>query len=312
MSSQALTICNMELRQLRYFVAAAQTGSFSEAARTLYITQGTLSQQIRQLEDEMGTPLFIRRPHNVELSEAGRELLPLAQRTLADAESCSSHMRDLKDNLSGTLNIGVTTAFRDILADTVREFVRRHPGVKLRLFCKPASELAAMLLRREVDFIMAFKPARLFPDIESEDLLDSRLCVVMRDDHVLADREGLSLDDLRGFEVILPGGGLQARKAFEKFVDVDTSGLDVKVELNDPDTIFDLVRSANLLSVITGLAALYQPGIHAVPLKDLKRPMHGGMHWLKDEKPGRCAQVFMEMIRDSAYVRRARIDLGDI
>ena len=78
----------MELRQLKYFVKTAETLNFSEAARALFVTQSTLSQQIRQLEQEMDTLLFERDSHSVQLTESGERLLPLAKRTLMDAVTC--------------------------------------------------------------------------------------------------------------------------------------------------------------------------------------------------------------------------------
>lgn len=72
----------MELRQLKYFLMVAKTLSFSEAAKRLYITQGTLSQQIKQLEDELGFQLFSRTSHSVALTEAGEKLLPAAKQTV--------------------------------------------------------------------------------------------------------------------------------------------------------------------------------------------------------------------------------------
>ncbi|MDE7128161.1 MAG: LysR family transcriptional regulator, partial [Bacteroidales bacterium] len=77
----------MELRQLRYFVKAAGTLNFSEAAKSLYVTQSTLSQQIRQLENELGVQLFERNSHEVSLTDAGEELLPYAMKTLESAET---------------------------------------------------------------------------------------------------------------------------------------------------------------------------------------------------------------------------------
>lgn len=78
----------MELRQLRYFVKVAETLNFSEAAKALFVTQSTLSQQIKQLEQDLDTPLLIRSSHSVALTEAGMELLPFALKTLNDAELC--------------------------------------------------------------------------------------------------------------------------------------------------------------------------------------------------------------------------------
>jgi LysR family cyn operon transcriptional activator len=93
----------MELRQLRYFVKVAETLNFSEASKALNITQSTLSQQIKQLEDEIGTQLFTRSSHRVLLTEAGIELLPCANKTLRDAQLCLSRMNDLNELLTGRL-----------------------------------------------------------------------------------------------------------------------------------------------------------------------------------------------------------------
>ena len=101
----------MELRQLRYFVNAAEQLSFSDAAKLLNIAQSTLSQQVRQLEDELGVQLFERNSHAISLTEAGAELLPFARRTLHEADSCVARIHDLDQLLAGTLNIGVTYSF---------------------------------------------------------------------------------------------------------------------------------------------------------------------------------------------------------
>ena len=85
----------MELRQLRYFVKVAETLNFSEAAKVLCITQSTLSQQVKQLENELGTTLLVRSSHSVAMTEAGRELLPYAQKTLREAELCKTRISDL-------------------------------------------------------------------------------------------------------------------------------------------------------------------------------------------------------------------------
>ena len=114
----------MELRQLKYFVKTAETLNFSEAAKALFVTQSTLSQQIRQLEQEIDTVLFVRDSHSVQITESGERLLPLAERTLKDATSCLDMVRDLKNMLSGSLNIGITYTFAPILTQTVIAFTQ--------------------------------------------------------------------------------------------------------------------------------------------------------------------------------------------
>ena len=149
----------MELRQLRYFVKAAELLNFSEAAKAVCVTQSTLSQQIRQLEIELDTQLFERNSHAVALTEEGEALLPAAIKTLYSADTCRERIDDLRRLTAGTLNIGVTYSFSPILTETVIEFMKHYPNVKLNIHYKTMEELMRMLSRREVDFVLAFRPS---------------------------------------------------------------------------------------------------------------------------------------------------------
>lgn len=294
----------MELRQLKYFVAVARTLSFSEAARQLYVTQGTLSQQIMLLEDELGSMLFERTSHKVTLTEPGMVLFPLAKNIIQQVEQCKLQLGDLRKALGGELNIGMTYSFSDLITDTVRDFLKTYPGVKLRIYYKTASELYQMMVKGEVDVILAFKPVVQHKDLVSETLFNFDLCAVMRKDHPLSDRKVLTLEELKNFNIALPGSGLQARKTFEKFNNIDTNGLNVRVELNDPNVIMDLVQSSNLVTILSSLAALYRPNLAAVPLEGYIGKMEGCVHWLKGAYHKKSAEAFIEMVRESAAVSK--------
>ena len=205
----------MELRQLRYFVKAAESLSFSEAAKIANVAQSTLSQQIRQLEDELGVRLFERSTHAIRLTEAGREVLPAAQRTLHDADQCADRIRDLRNLHTGRLNIGVTYSFSPILAEVILSYIKVYPDIKLNVFYKPMAELMDLLDKREVDFVLAFKPSHPLPDVESHILFQNRLSAVVGLDHPLAARTGVTLADLERYDLALPARGLQARNAFD-------------------------------------------------------------------------------------------------
>ncbi|MDO5442252.1 MAG: LysR family transcriptional regulator [Bacteroidia bacterium] len=294
----------MELRQLKYFVMVSKTLNYSEAARKLFITQGTLSQQIMQLEDELGSKLFVRSSHSVALTEAGEELLPLAKSTLEASDLCRSKMNDLHQALTGTLNIGVTHSFVGLLTGTVRQFLKIHPGVKLKIYNKTATELIEMLRQKDVDLIIAYKPSAEYDDIEAEPLFDAKLCAVMRNDHPLAEHKSLCLADLERQGIVLPGSGLQVRKAFEHFVGVDTRKLNVRVELNDPDLIMDIVQGTELVAIVSSLAAFYRHNLIAIPLEDTGHEMSGCVQWIKNGYRKRSAEAFLEMLRDSAQIER--------
>lgn len=300
----------MELRHLKYFVMVARTLNFSEASRRLYITQGTLSQQIQQLESEIGAQLFERSKHSVILTEAGEELLPLAVRTLEDSEVCSNRIRDLKGALTGTLNIGTTPTFSSLLTETVRTFIKEHPGVKLIIQSKTATELLDLLRERKLDLALTFKPSMVYDDLESETLFKNNLSAVMRKDHPLASRKFLTMEELECHKIVLPGQGLQARRAFDRFLGLDTNRLDVSLEVNDPNLIMDIVQSTNLISVVSSLASYYRQNLVAIPLEGGHYSMEGCIHRHKDGYRKRSADIFIEMLRDSAQIERISKGLG--
>lgn len=300
----------MELRHLKYFVMVARTLNFSEASRRLYITQGTLSQQIQQLEGEIGAQLFDRTRHSVILTEAGEELLPLAIQTIEYSEICHNRIKDLKGALTGTLRIWTTTSFSALLTDTVRRFVKEHPGVRLTILSESATEIINMLRDKELDVALAFKPAVAYEELESETLFKNSLSAVMRKDHPLASHKVLTMEDLEKHRIVLPGKSLQARRAFDSYLGLDTRKLNVSVEVNDPNLIMDIVQSTNLISVVSSLASYYRTSLVAIPLEGGNYSIDGCIHRHKEGYRKRSADIFVEMLRDSAQIERISKGLG--
>lgn len=293
----------MELRQLRYFAKAAETLSFSEAARVLNLSQSTLSQQIKQLEDELGVQLFERNSHSMSLTEAGEELLQPALQTLHDAEDCQDRMRDLKKMLSGTLNIGVTYSFSPILTDTLMQFMRLHPKVKLNIFYKPMAELMEMLKNRTVDFALAFLPNDYDESIESHVLFDNHLAVIVKNGHALADRNKITLPELEKFELALPARGLQARNALDMHLARVITDLNIRIELNEVNILLDLIKKSNLVTVLAEATVYNRTGVKAIRLEVPQNKMDGCVHMLKDAYRKQSALEFIHLLKESPAVK---------
>lgn len=294
----------MELRQLRYFVKAAETLNFSEAARELCITQSTLSQQIKQLEQEIGAPLFMRDSHSVGLTEAGSELLPHARRTLLDAQLCMQRITDLNDMLTGTLDIGVTYSFSPILTDTLLDFMKLHPGVKLNIFYRPMAELMEMLAARRVDFVLAFRPLTAVPGIESHVLFQNYLAAVVRSDHPLAALDRVTLEQLSRYDLALPARGLQARNYFDALCAHSSAEMRIRLELNEVNILLKLIGgSSRLATVLAEAAAIDAPGLRAVRIDVPSNEMTGCVHTLRDSYRKRAMREFVRMLSESAAVR---------
>lgn len=293
----------MELRQLKYFVRIAETLNFSEASRTLYVTQSTLSQQIKSLEDELGSLLFQRDSHSVTLTESGQMLLPLARQTLMDASSCKEQIKDLQEMLTGELNIGVTYSFSPILTETVKNFMKEYPGVKLNIQYKNMEELMGLPRRREVDFVLSFKSNRPYDEIESHNLFEDKLSVIMRKDHALASKSSISIGDLTKHRLAFPAKGLQARNAIEKYIDLEASRLNVCLEINEANILLDIVQHNNVFTILSEATIRGREMLKAIPLDIPDNQMQGCIHTLKRVYRKRSAEAFVKMLRETNTVQ---------
>ena len=169
----------MELRQLKYFIKTAETLNFTQAASQLFITQSTLSQQIRQLENELQVQLFDRVGKRTYLTEAGIEFLPYAKQTVADSDDGVQRLRDLQNIQTGELRIGVVYTLSDLLTSTIISFSKQYPSVKLIVTSKPVIELLDLLKERKLDLILSYRPDDEDTQIQYFPLYDSNLSVIV-------------------------------------------------------------------------------------------------------------------------------------
>ncbi len=293
----------MELRQLRYFVEVAEKLNFSEAAKTLFVTQSTLSQQIKQLEDELGESLFTRSSHSVALTEAGMMILENAKQAIYEADLCAVRINDLNHLAAGQLNIGVTYSFSPILTETILSFRKMYPKIKLDIYYKPVNELIELLYERKVDFVLAFRPTKDMEGIESHILFQNRLAAVVGTHHPLSRQEIVSLNDLEKYELALPSKGLQARNSFDEILPPGNN-LKVKIELNEVNILLNLVRQGLLVTVLAEATTYNEHNVRAIPLSLPDNEMDGCVHILKKAYRKKSMLEFIRLLSESIAVRQ--------
>jgi DNA-binding transcriptional LysR family regulator len=187
----------MELRHLRYFLALARELSFTRAAERLHVSQPPLSQQIRALEEELGTRLFARTSRRVELTAAGEVFLGHAKAILERVEQASGHARAIGAGSSGHLEIGLSgSLLLGPLPRLIASYRRSFPGVSVALHeMTPAAQLAALLDRRiDLSFSRTAVNDELFT---SELAWPDPVLVALPRGHRLARRRRLELAELR-------------------------------------------------------------------------------------------------------------------
>jgi LysR family transcriptional regulator, hydrogen peroxide-inducible genes activator len=193
----------MEMHQLRYFVAAAQTGSFSRAAEACFVSQPSLSQQIAKLETRVGRRLFERLGRRVQLTDAGRQLLDAALAILAAVEDAQRRLNDDSNAAGCRLAVGaIPTIAPYLLPAIVRRFERRNPGVELTVHEDVTRNLIGAVVAGELDLAVAALPLD-DERLSFEELWSEPLLLAMPARHPLARRRQIALDDLRDARFLL-------------------------------------------------------------------------------------------------------------
>ena len=299
----------MELRQLKYFVKSAEYLNFSVAAKHLYITQSTLSQQIKQLEFELGFELFLRNSRHISLTEAGEEFLPFARKTIDDAEDAVQRLHDLQHVKVGTLRVGVTYSLSTVLTEGVISFMKVFPGIKLEIYYKTVDELLTLLRDRKLDFILSYKPLCDAPDINSMPLFENSLAVVVCKEHPLANKKNIQLQELEGRQLILPAKGLQARMMLDKLMEQKNIMLASKLELNETNILLQLVSTGNFATILSTSAVFGKSRFKAIPLNEPGNIMEASLLSLKGTYQKAAAKEFFNILLETEAVKRRLINV---
>lgn len=290
----------MEIRQLRYFVGIAETGRFSDASKSLFISQSAVSQQIKALEEELGTQLFVRQAHSVVLTESGQELLPLARQVLKGVTDCYERISDLKGLLCGELNIGLTYTLEPYVREAMLNFMHNYPKVQINIHYKVHSELLRKLRDHEIDMMLSMMPTSPHEFVESVPLMSYRLCAIMRKSHVLAQKEVLTFDDLRTQSFILPEKGIRDRNAIESYIHTPTGRLNIRSLVNDPNAILNLLQDTDYVSILSENYVANHPNLCSVRIDELSKPIQCYAHFNHEIKRKHSAEVFLKIFRETS------------
>ena len=293
----------MELRQLKYFVEVGRLGSFSLASKSLFITQSTISQQIRKLEEELGVELLTRDTRHVTFSDYGEQFYPCAVQVLEEAKAGAERIRDVKDLKVGRLSVGATYSFGPLLKQTVLDYYRLYPHIRLDLVITSKEDLRQKLLDRELDVALTYKSPLGEEHIESHLLFQSRLCLIGRIGELKGVGETVSVQDLARFPLALPSMGLQARDTLEDVLFAQNVNLDIRLEINSVRSLLDLVGSSPLVTILSEEAIHQVTGFEAVPIDHPDGRMDGCYHYLKGDYHKTAAQKFVELLRENNSFR---------
>jgi len=234
---------NVTLRQLRAFVALAETGSFTDAAASLHVTQSALSGLIKELELTLGVQVVNRSTRKVSLAEVGREFYPLAARLLQDLDGALDTIADLKALKRGLVRIAAPQLLScSVLPEVIAGFRQEYPDIEIRLLDCMVEQVQPKVHSGEVDF--AVGPEReSSADIEARTLFEIPFVVVFRSDHPLKKKKRVTWDDALRYPVIALKGEFTHRLRADLHESLHDEALNPANEVGYMTTAFAMVSA---------------------------------------------------------------------
>jgi LysR family cyn operon transcriptional activator len=233
----------MELRQLKYFIKAKELLNFTEASKILNISQSTLSQQIKQLEDELGVLLFNRIGKRIILTEAGEMFSEYALQSIDKANQGLLLLKDLNNLNTGKITIGVIYSMRIPFAKALIQFAKQYPNIKIQVVFGSTKDLLEKLNLHHFDFVLTFYKKAKHPHFKYQTLLSSNMVLVTSKKSSLANKSSISLKEVAELPLALPFSGYSTIQFFVESFSQKNLDPNICMEINDIPTLFEIVKT---------------------------------------------------------------------
>jgi LysR family transcriptional regulator, low CO2-responsive transcriptional regulator len=238
------------LHQLAVFEAVARHGSFTRAAEELYITQPTVSSQIKQLTQAAGLPLFEQIGKRLYLTEAGKELLTTCQNIFQGLENFEMKVADLKGTKQGRLSLAVITTAKYFAPRLLGSFCEKYPGIDISLTVTNHQEIIRRMMENQDDlYILSQPPEDL--DISSQSFLDNPLVVLAPKNHHLVGRKNIPIKALNDQPFIMREPGSGTRIAVQNLFTKNKVSVKVRLELGSNEAIKHAIAGGLGISVLS-------------------------------------------------------------
>lgn len=238
------------LHQLRVFEATARHGSFTRAAEELYLTQPTVSIQVKQLTKAIGLPLFEQIGKRLYLTEAGQALLETSQEIFSRLEQFDMAVANLKGMKQGRLSLAVITTAKYFVPRLLGPFCERYPGIDVALQVTNHEVIQERMANNEDDLYIVSQPPEQL-DLESHSFLENPLVVLARKTHPLAASTNIPIEKLDGETFIMREPGSGTRKAVQQLFDKHNIEVKVRLELGSNEAIKQAIAGGLGISVLS-------------------------------------------------------------
>jgi LysR family transcriptional regulator, hydrogen peroxide-inducible genes activator len=294
----------MEINQLRYVCAIADTGNFSRAAERCQVAQPSLSQQVLKLEEDLGVKLFDRLGRSIRLTEAGRAFIPHARSILEQMDVARSIVAEKHADLRGSVTVGVIPTIAPyLMPDYTAAFAKNYPDAKLRIIEETTSVLVEGLRDLSIDLAILALPLR-HKDLELFPIRTEPLYAVVRKNHPRASVESISMKELRGEAFVMLRDGHCFRD-----LSIDTCARarvtpNIAFESGQFSSLLAMVAAGVGVSLIPEMAIDRNVGCRYVRISDTKATRTIVAAVVRGRSFNRVQQAFVSAIRNDGTVAR--------
>ncbi len=247
----------MEIKQLKAFVAIAEEKTFTAGAKRVNVTQAAVSMQIRQLEDEVGLPLFTRTPRRVILTEAGELLLDRARRILREHDAAKAELAEVAGAEYGRLRIGSASAmFATSQLPTILERLKKKfPNAEISVSSGTSKHLVDKILHGEMDIAFVSLPIET-QNVQTELLYGDEVVAIAHPAHPNAEAKYISAAALAGENLILGEEGGNTRRMIDDFFAAANLKPNIVMELSRQEAINKMVENNMGVGIASAKSAL--------------------------------------------------------
>lgn len=288
------------LHQLKVFEATARHGSFTRAAEELFLTQPTVSMQVKQLTKAIGLPLFEQVGKRLYLTDAGRELFSTCQDIFQKLEQLEMTIADLKGMKQGKLRLSVITTTKYFMPRLLGPFCQQYPGIDVSLTVTNHERVIDRLVNNQDDlYVMSQLPENI--DIKSHAFLDNPLVVVAPQTHPLAEEKKISLKRLVEDPFIMREPGSGTRRAFQKMLDAHKLSVKVRLELGSNEAIKQAIAGGLGLSVLSRHTLLTDAsGLTVLDVEGFPIARQWYLVYLAGKQLSVVASTFLDYLQEAA------------
>ncbi len=293
----------MDISGLQAFISVAENKSFSAAAEVLFLTQPAVSKRIASLESELNNRLFDRIGRQIQLTEAGKALLPRAQNIINEVQDSQRAIQNLSLEVGGKLSIGTSHHIGlHRLPPVLRSYNQSFPQVELDLQFLDSEKACKAVLHGELELGIVTLPPESTDPLTLVPLWNDPLHIVASDEHPLAQQKNIQLAELAKHPAILPARGTFTREVIEKMLQPANITLQVRLSTNYLETIRMMVEIGLGWSVLP--ETMINKGIRSIKMRDVNISRELGFVYHTDRTLSNAASAMCDLLLSAKVAKQ--------